>query len=96
MAIFQEVISYYVSSGSNVYTMLLDCSKAFDRVSYQVLFPKLLERGLCPLWAKLYWNIYQQNVLNVRWAGEHGRNFQMRNGVKQGGIASPKLFTLLY
>ncbi len=30
----QEIISYYVNDESNVYGLLLDGSKAFDRVNY--------------------------------------------------------------
>ncbi len=34
----QETISYYVNNGSNVYGLMLDASKAFDRVNYCKLF----------------------------------------------------------
>ncbi len=30
----QETVSYYVHNGTNVYGLLLDASKAFDRVNY--------------------------------------------------------------
>ena len=40
-----ETIEYYKSKGSNVHVMLLDASKAFDRVNYIKLFEKLLKRG---------------------------------------------------
>ena len=33
-----ETIEYYKSEGSNVYIMLLDASKVFDRVNYVKLF----------------------------------------------------------
>ena len=32
--VLYEVVEYYVSYGSDMYIMLLDCSKAFDRVNY--------------------------------------------------------------
>ncbi len=40
----QETISYYVNNGSNVCSLMLDASKAFDRVNYCKLFRILLEK----------------------------------------------------
>ncbi len=40
----QETISYYVNNGSNVYSLMLDASKAFDIVNYCQLFRILLEK----------------------------------------------------
>ncbi len=44
-----ETIAYYKSKGSNVHVLLLDASKAFDRVDYVKLFEKLTNKGMCPL-----------------------------------------------
>ena len=44
--IYKEVISNYIQNGSNVYSCLLDASKAFDRIHYGKLFNHLLERGV--------------------------------------------------
>ena len=44
-----ETIEYYKSNGSNVHVLLLDASKAFDRVNYIKLFEKMLKKGMCPL-----------------------------------------------
>ncbi len=38
-----ETISYYVNNGSNVYSLMLDASKAFDHVNYCKVFRNLLE-----------------------------------------------------
>ena len=38
-----EVINHYKSNDSDVYACFLDCSKAFDKVRYDVLFPKLMD-----------------------------------------------------
>ena len=40
-----ETIAYYKSKGSNVHVLLLDASKAFDRVDYIKLFEKLVNKG---------------------------------------------------
>ncbi|CAL4168288.1 unnamed protein product, partial [Meganyctiphanes norvegica] len=38
--VVQEIINHYVNNNSNVYTVLLDASKAFDWVNYIKLFFK--------------------------------------------------------
>ena len=45
----KETISYHVNNGSAVHVLLLDASKAFDRVNYCMLFQKLIDEGMCPL-----------------------------------------------
>lgn len=92
--ILQEIVSSYISKNNKVYVMLLDCSKAFDRVSYEKLFELLLDRQMCPHMLKMVWNLYKKNSLCVKWEDTFGRLFEMSNGVKQGGVLSPKLFTL--
>ena len=42
----QEVINHYISNDSDVYTVLLDASKAFDRVNFIKLFKKLIEKNV--------------------------------------------------
>ena len=55
----QETIQYYTNSGGPVYLLLLDASKAFDRIQFHFYKP-----------------------------------FVTSNGVKQGEVLSPVLFTL--
>ena len=48
-----ETIQYLLERNTQyVYLVLLDSSKAFDRVSYDRLFNVLLERNMCPRIAK--------------------------------------------
>lgn len=88
----QETVSYFVHNGTNVYGMLLDASKAFDRVNYCKLFRLLLDRGFCPMYSRLLINMYTNQKLRVRWNGTISECFSATNGVKQGGVISPILF----
>ncbi len=90
----QETISYYVNNGSNVYSLMLDASKAFDCVNYCKLFRILLENNICPLYCMLLHNMYVNQKLRVRWQSTHSSYFNVSNGVKQGGVISPILFCI--
>ena len=87
-----EIISYYVSQKSTVYSVMLDASKAFDRVNYCKLFRKLINRKMCPLFIRLLIHMYTNQKLNVNWNGSLSADFKVSNGVRQGGILSPMLF----
>ena len=88
----QEVINHYVSNDSNVYTVLLDASKAFDRLNFIKLFKKLISKNMCPLVIRLLLSSYTNQKLNVRWNATLSESFGVTNGVRQGGILSPILF----
>ncbi|KAG7306499.1 hypothetical protein JYU34_009135 [Plutella xylostella] len=91
----KHTAQYYVDRGTPVYACFLDLSKAFDLVSYDLLWDKLSGETNLPseLVAILgYWYRHQQN--NVRWAGSLSDTYGLDCGVRQGGLTSPKLFNL--
>ena len=88
----RETISYFNHKGSNVYGLVLDATKAFDRINYCKLFNILLERNICPLICRLLLNMYTNQKLRVRWGTTYSNEFNVSNGVKQGGVISPILF----
>ena len=45
-AVFQQMVKHYLDNGSEVYSCVLDASKAFDRVSFYHLFKNLADRGI--------------------------------------------------
>lgn len=89
-----ETIEYYKKNGSNVHVLLLDASKAFDRVNYIKLFEKLLGKGMCPLTVRLLINMYTNQKLQVKWNNQISQKFNVTNGVRQGGVLSPLLFSI--
>jgi hypothetical protein len=92
--VVEEVIDFYNRNDSPVYLVTLDASRAFDRVEYNKLFQLLIDRNICPLYARLLINMYTRLKLRVRWNGKCSEVFSVCNGVKQGGILSPILFCI--
>ncbi len=90
----QQIVSYYVHNGTNVYGLLLDTYKAFHRVNYCKLFRLLLDRGFCPMYSRLLLNMYTNQKVHVRWRDEFSETFTATNGVTQGGVISPILFCI--
>ena len=72
--------------------MMLDASKAFDRVDHIKLLEILSKKGVCPTLLKLCFVC--TFVLSVRWDNVVCQPFKAGNGVKQGGVVAPVLFTL--
>ena len=88
------VASQYEQRESKVRCALLDMSKVFDMVDHSHLFDLLLQRKLphSVLHFLTQWYSYQR--LHVRWKGTLSSSFTVVNGVRQGGILSPILFTV--
>ena len=87
-----ETISHFQRNGSEVFTCLMDMSKAFDTVQHSCLFQKLLDQGMPSVVVRFILVSYENQVANVRWNNEHSRYFKIRNGVKQGAILSAVLY----
>ena len=92
--VLDEVVNYYTRNGSDVHVVLSDASKAFDRVDHIKLFNILVGKGVCPTLLKLLFNMYSQQTMTVQWGNVTSNAFKTSNGVKQGGVLSPILFTL--
>ena len=91
--VLKEVIAYYSKHGP-LYCVMLDATKAFDRVDYCKLFGELLDRALPPEYLRLLLNMYTNHVTRVSWNGICSAEFLVKNGVKQGGVISPVLFCI--
>ncbi len=74
--------------------LLLDATKAFDRVEYSSLFSLLIERGICSLIIRLFLNMSLIITAVVSWNGVNSDQFKLCNGVQQRGVISPLLFSM--
>ena len=54
----KETIDYYTENKTDCYLLLLDASKAFDRVEYNQLFNRLRDRNMRPIVLRLLINMY--------------------------------------
>ena len=92
--VLQEVIHHYVSRGTPVLCISLDASKAFDRVEFSSLFDALIRRDFCATALRFLYRMYTQQEIMVRWQETLSERHGISNGVKQGGVLSPWLFTV--
>ena len=92
--ILKETAKHFLERGSEVFCCLIDASKAFDRLRHDRLFRLLVERGVPPAVTRLLMVSYRQQDLRTRWLSAVSGSFNALNGVKQGGIFSPILFSL--
>ena len=90
----KETVDYFNFNKTNAYVLMLDASKAFDRVEYCKLFKLLLRKKVSPLIVRLLIRMYTNQCLQVRWGNIISEQFTATNGVKQGGVLSPILFAI--
>ena len=88
-------IGSLLDSSSQVNTIYLDMSKAFDKVSHRRLVHKLIQAGFaCNLlnWFCSYLSGRHQRVTVL---GATSEDFYVTSGVPQGSILGPALFSLI-
>ena len=90
----KNVTARYIHRNTPVFACFLDVSKAFDLVNHNLLFQLLLDRGLPVCVVRLLRNWYTDQKLSVRWNSQRSCSFSVSNGVRQGGVLSPVLFTI--
>ena len=90
-----ETIQYYYSNGAKpAYMLLLDASKTCDKVSFYTLFNMSLDNKMCLRTIKLLYYMYTNHSCYVTWSNNRSETFNISNGVKQGGVISPLLFSI--
>lgn len=91
----KQTVQYYTARKTPVYACFLDLSRAFDLVSYDLLWTKMYQDTSVPpeiISIFKYWYNNQNNA--VRWAASKSEEYRLECGVRQGGLTSPRLFNL--
>ena len=89
-----KTIDYYIDHGSQVYCSFLDASKAFDRLIHSGLFLKLIQRDTPKIFLDILIAWYKNLRCRVKWDGFLGDWFDVKAGVRQGGILSPDFYSI--
>ena len=89
-----SVISHFNRAGNDVFSSLLDFSKAFDMVEWVTLFRDLIKRKVSFIYLRVLLFIYEEQSCDVTWNGKFSYRFSVKNGVRQGAVSSPILFGL--
>ena len=92
--VLRSCVEYYTKHGSNVLVAFLDCSKAFDTVSHYGIFLKLIERNVPLCFLRIIIYLYLNMKSRCQWRGKFSDYFDVLSGTKQGGVISPRIFTL--
>ena len=92
--VVESVVKYYNHFHSPVYTCFLDASKAFVRINHWTLFSKLIARGVLYPLVRIIMFWYRTQTICVKWGTLCSSYSSVSNGVRQGGILSPKLFSV--
>jgi hypothetical protein len=89
-----DLIRYAQIKNLTLYTASLDASKAFDKVVRAILWSTLLDTKLPKKIIYIIIKYYENSLAFVDANGEISTTFLTILGVKQGGVISPRLFSL--
>ena len=92
--VFQEAVQHLRDHKEKAYVALLDVQKAFDTVWHNGLFHKLYSYGIKGHTWRILRKWYQSTTCTVLWEGEQSNSFNIKQGVKQGAVLSPLLYSL--
>jgi hypothetical protein len=53
----------------------------------------MLDANVPPIIVRLLLSMYRNQVANVRWKGQFSEDFSIKNGVHQGAVINPILFS---
>ena len=92
--VLRRLVERMIEKQKYVYVCFIDCSKAFDTVKHEPLIELLQSLDIDPQDVKLFANIYWNQQAAVRHNGEFSESISIKQGVRQGCVASPHLFVL--
>ena len=87
-----EIVNEAANQGENVELTGLDVQKAFDTVNHTIMIQTLHHQGLPIQWINVVDSLYTDVTEFVEWEGCKSREYPVRQGVRQGGVASTHIF----
>ena len=72
----------------------MDLSKAFNMLEWTELFNTMMKREVHPIFLRVLLYVYRSQQCDVKWAGKYSHRFSVSNGVRQGAVSSPILFSI--
>ena len=84
-----EVVQQMLRGGVNPIVTVLDCSKAFDKFKFSLLFKRLLDKGLPPVIVRALVYIYMEQYAWFKWGDSVSSRMRISNVTRQGAILSP-------
>ncbi len=94
IAIVYETIANALAVNRQVYLVLRDVAKTFDKVWHNGLKYKLLHIGLPPLLEKILCNFLDNRLAQMNTGNDFSNNIQLLSGVPQGSVLFPTLYTI--
>ena len=92
---FVEFVYLEINKRREVDTVFTDFSKAFDKVSHQVLIEKLDSIGFRPFMMCLLESYLSNRALFVQFKSYKAKAFNLTSGVPQGSNLGPYFFKYL-
>ncbi|CAF1075729.1 unnamed protein product, partial [Brachionus calyciflorus] len=90
----QQTIKNSMYLGKWAYITAIDASKAFDKIDRNILWQKLITAQIHPAIIRSIINYYNESLMMVTNDNEYSVPFKTSIGVRQGGVLSPKLFSI--
>ena len=92
--LLRRTIQHFNRNGSNVFIASLDATKAFDKINHYKLFSTLYNYGLPDIIINTIVNWYTKLFVRVKWGNSLSSPFNVKSGVRQGGVLSGPFFNL--
>ena len=89
-----ETIANALAEKKQVYLVLRDVAKAFDKVWHNGLKYKLLRLGLPDVLEKILCNFLDKRKAKINFGNNYSKDINLLSGVPQGSVLSPTLYTL--